>query len=47
MVRLAQELGKLHELENFATKDLKKGSESQLLLLMEPKKKYKNNRISV
>lgn len=47
MVRLAQELGKLNELEKFTTKDLKKGSESQLLLLMEPKKKYKKNRISV
>jgi hypothetical protein len=43
IVQLAQELGNLHELQKFITMDLKKGAESQLLLLMEPKKKYQTN----
>ncbi len=43
IVQLARELGKLHELQKFITMDLKKGAESQLLLLMEPKKKYQTN----
>ena len=47
LVHLAQEHRKLDELQKFATTDLKKGSESQLLLLMEPKKKYNNHHIGV
>ena len=47
IVNLAKELGKLHELEKYTTKDQLKGSEAQLLLVMGSKKKYKNNRIGV
>ncbi|HVN58291.1 MAG TPA: N-6 DNA methylase [Bacteroidales bacterium] len=47
IVNIAKELGNLHELEKFTTRDQLKGSEAQLLLLMEPKKKYKNSRIGV
>jgi len=47
IVNIAKELGKLHELEKFTTRDQLKGSEAQLLLLMESKEKYKKNRISV
>lgn len=43
IVQLAQELGMHNELQKFITLDQKKGSESQLMLLMEPKKKYKKS----
>jgi hypothetical protein len=47
IVELARELGKFNELQQFDSLDLKKGAESQLMLFMEPKKKYNKNRVTI
>jgi hypothetical protein len=44
LVELARDLGKLHELQKFVhSESAREGAESQMLLLMEPKQKYRTN----